>query len=294
MENLLVIIKLLYMKKITNHINIAGVIGDPISHTRSPLIHNYWIKKSNIIGFYIPLNVKSGDLEKKINYIKELEFCGLNVTIPHKENILAMADEIMESARIIGAANTIYFKNGKIIADNSDTYGFKQSILKNFPKYNFKKEKVLIFGSGGAARAVISVFLEEKVPEISIINRSREKAERVRDDLSPRINIYDWCDYSKALIDVSTVVNTTSLGSFGSEKFSIDLQGVRKNGIAIDLVYNPLKTSFMKKAEKESLKSINGLDMLIYQAKKGFQEWFKNTPTYSPELRKLLENSLKR
>ena len=99
---------------------------------------------------------------------------------------------------------------------------------------------------------------------------------------------------SKALIDVSTVVNTTSLGSFGSEKFSIDLQGVRKNGIAIDLVYNPLKTSFMKKAEKESLKSINGLDMLIYQAKKGFQEWFKNTPTYSPELRKLLENSLKR
>ena len=281
------------MHKHTNHIRIAGVIGDPINHTRSPLIHDYWIKKNKINCFYIPLNVKSRDLEKKLHYIKELEFCGLNVTIPHKENIMKFADEIMEPAQIIGAANTIYFKNGKIIADNSDTYGFYQSILKNFPKYNFKKEKVLIFGSGGAARAVISVFLKEKTSEISIINRNREKAERVKDDLSPRIKTYDWSDYTNALIDVSTVVNTTSLGNLGSDKFTIDLKGVRKNGIAIDLVYNPLKTSFMKKAEKENLKAINGLDMLIYQAKKGFQKWFKNTPAYTPELRKLIENSLK-
>ena len=277
-----------------NHIRIAGVIGDPINHTRSPLIHNYWIKKSNINCFYIPLNIKSSDLEKKVIFIRELGFCGLNVTIPHKEKIINLADEIMESAKVVGAANTIYFENGKIIADNTDTYGFYQSILKNFPKYNFKKEKVLIFGSGGAARAVTSVFLKEKALEISIINRSREKAERLRNDLSYKIKTYDWNDYSKALRGVSTIVNTTSLGNLGSEKFSIDLKGVRKNGIAIDLVYNPLKTSFMKKAEKENLKVINGLDMLIYQAKKGFQKWFNKTPTYTPELRKLIENSLKR
>ena len=282
------------MQKEANFIKIAGVIGDPINHTRSPLIHNYWIKKNNINCFYIPLNVKSSELEKKLNFIRELGFCGLNVTIPHKEKIINLADEIMESAKVIGAANTIYFKDGKIIADNTDTYGFYQSILKNFPKYNFRKEKVLVFGSGGAARAVTSVFLKEKAFEISIINRNRERAERLRDVLSPRINIYDWNDYSKALFDASTVVNTTSLGNIGFEKFSIDLKGVRKNGIAIDLVYNPLKTSFMKKAEKENLKVINGLDMLIYQAKKGFQQWFNKTPTYTPELRKLIENSLKR
>ena len=135
----------------------------------------------------------------------------------------------------------------------------------------------MIFGSGGAARAVTSVFLKEKALEISIINRSREKAERLRNDLSYKIKTYDWNDYSKALRGVSTIVNTTSLGNLGSEKFSIDLKGVRKNGIAIDLVYNPLKTSFMKKAEKENLKVINGLDMLIYQAKKGFQQWFKKS-----------------
>ena len=261
------------MHKEANFIKIAGVIGDPINHTRSPVIHNYWIKKNNINCFYIPLNVKDPDLEKKLIFIRELGFCGLNVTIPHKEKIINLADEIMESAKVVGAANTIYFENGKIIADNTDTYGFYQSILKNFPKYNFKKEKAF---------------------EISIINRNREKAERVRDDLSPRIKIYDWSDYSNALCDASTVVNTTSLGNIGFEKFSTDLKGVRKNGIAIDLVYNPLKTSFMKKAEKENLKVINGLDMLIYQAKKGFQQWFNKTPTYTPELRKLIENSLKR
>lgn len=282
------------MHKEANFIKIAGVIGDPINHTRSPLIHNYWIKKNNINCFYIPLSVKNSDLEKKLNFIRELGFCGLNVTIPHKEKIINLADEIMESAKVIGAANTIYFENGKIIADNTDTYGFHQSILKNFPKYNFKKEKVLIFGSGGAARAITSVFLKEKAFEISIINRNREKAEILRDVLSPRIKIYDWNDYSNALCDASTVVNTTSLGNIGFEKFSTDLKGVQKNGIAIDLVYNPLKTSFMKKAEKENLKVINGLDMLIYQAKKGFQQWFKKTPTYTPELKKLIENSLKR
>ena len=282
------------MHKKTNCLRLAGVIGDPINHTRSPLIHNYWIKKSNINCFYIPLNVKDSDLEKKLIFIRELGFCGLNVTIPHKEKIINLSDEIMESAKVIGAANTIYFENGKIIADNTDTYGFYQSILKNFPKYNFKKEIVVIFGSGGAARAVTSVFLKENAFEIRIINRNREKAERVRDDLSPRIKIYDWNDYSKALHNTSTVVNTTSLGNLGFEKFSIDLKGVRKNGIAIDLVYNPMKTSFMKKAEKENLKAINGLDMLIYQAKKGFQQWFNKTPTYTPELRKLIENSLKR
>ena len=193
------------------------------------------------------MNVKSSELEKKLNFIRELGFCGLNVTIPHKEKIINLADEIMESAKVIGAANTIYFENGKIIADNTDTYGFHQSILKNFPNYNFKKEKVLIFGSGGAARAITSVFLKEKAFEISIINRNREKAERLRDVLSPRIKIYDWSDYSNALCDASTVVNTTSLGNIGFEKFSTDLKGVQKNGIAIDLVYNPFKTSFMKK-----------------------------------------------
>ena len=281
------------MNKEKRNIVIAGVIGDPINHTRSPLIHEYWIKKNKINGFYIPLNVKLNQLEEKLHYIRGLNFSGINVTIPHKENILNFADEVMESAKIVGAANTIYFKDGKILADNSDSYGFYQSLIKNFPRYNFKKEKVLIFGAGGAARSVISVFLRERVSDIRIVNRDYNKANKIKNELSTKIKIYDWSNYKNALEEITTVVNSTSLGNFGSLPFSFSLKGVKKNCIAIDLIYNPLKSSFIKQAQKENLKTLNGLDMLIYQAKKGFQSWFGKTPTYTNELKQIIEKSLK-
>ena len=281
------------MNKEKRNIVIAGVIGDPINHTRSPLIHEYWIKKNKINGFYIPLNVKLNQLEEKLHYIRGLNFSGINVTIPHKENILNFADEVMETAKIVGAANTVYFKDGKILADNSDSYGFYQSLIKNFPRYNFKKEKVLIFGAGGAARAVISVFLRERVSDIRIVNRDYNKANKIKNELSTKIKIYDWSDYKNALEEITTIVNSTSLGNFGSPPFSFSLKGVKKNCIAIDLIYNPLKSSFIKQAQKENLKTLNGLDMLIYQAKKGFQSWFGKTPTYTNELKQIIEKSLK-
>ena len=281
------------MNKNKRNIVIAGVIGDPINHTRSPLIHEYWIKKNKINGFYVPLNVKLNQLEEKLHYIRGLNFSGINVTIPHKENILNFADEVMESAKIVGAANTIYFKNGKILADNSDSYGFHQSLIKNFPRYNFRKEKVLIFGAGGAARAVISVFLRERVSDIRIVNRDYNKANKIKNELSTKIKIYDWSNYKNALEEITTVVNSTSLGNFGSLPFSFSLKGVKKNCIAIDLIYNPLKSSFIKQAQKENLRTLNGLDMLIYQAKKGFQSWFGKSPTYTSELRQIIEKSIK-
>ena len=272
---------------------IAGVIGDPINHTRSPLIHQYWINKNQINCFYIPIRVKSSELEKKLFYIKELNFSGLNVTIPHKENILNFVDEIKDSAKVIGAANTIYFKNGKVIADNTDTYGFYQSLIKNFPNYNFKREKVLIIGAGGASRAVASVFLKQKTKEIRIINRNIDKAMKIKNDLSSKIKVYSWSEFPGSLSEITTIVNTTSLGNLGSELFNLSLKGVKKGGIAIDLIYNPLKTSFMKQAEKENMRAINGLDMLIYQAKSGFQNWFNKKPAYTNELRKIIEDSIK-
>lgn len=281
------------MTKKNQNIKIAGVIGDPIDHTRSPLIHEYWIKKNKINCFYIPLRVKVDELEKKLHYIKNLDFCGVNVTIPHKEKILKFADEITDSAKIIGAANTIHFNDGKIVADNSDTYGFYQSLIKNFPKFSFKKEKVLIIGSGGASRAVASVFLKEKVSEIRIVNRDYNKAKNLRDEFSSNIIVYEWSNITDSLQGVTTVINTTSLGTYGYEKFHISLKGVKEGGIAIDLVYNPLKTSFIKQAEKENLRTINGLDMLIFQAKIGFENWFLQKPSYTFELKKMLENSIK-
>ena len=280
------------MHKERNCIKIAGVIGDPIAHTRSPLIHQYWIKKNNINCFYVPLNVKLEELEKKLKYIKELDFRGLNVTIPHKENILKYCDDILEPVKVIGAANTLYFNNGNIIADNTDAYGFYNLLIKNFPNYNFKKEKVLIFGAGGAARAVSYVYLKNGVSEIRIINRNFKKAIKIKEDLDEKIIVYEWSDYKNALKNVSTVINSTSLGNYGSEKFNIDLGGVKDNSIAIDLIYNPLRTSFLNQAIKYNMRVVNGLDMLIYQAKKGFQNWFGCKPSYTSELKEIIEKSI--
>ena len=280
------------MYKEKNCIKIAGVIGDPIAHTRSPLIHQYWIKKNNINCFYVPLNVKLEELEKKIKYIKDLDFRGLNITIPHKENILKYCDDILEPVKVIGAANTLYFNNGNIIADNTDAYGFYNLLIKNFPNYNFKKEKVLIFGAGGAARAVSYVFLKNGVSEIRIINRNLKKAIKIKEDLDKKIIVYEWSNYKNALKNVSTVVNSTSLGNYGSEKFNIDLGGVTDNSIAIDLIYNPLRTSFLDQAIKYNMRVVNGLDMLIYQAKKGFQNWFGCKPSYTSELKEIIEKSI--
>ena len=275
-------------------IGISGVIGDPILHSKSPKIHNFWIKKNKLDCYYIPIKVTKGEIEKKIRYLKELGFLGLNVTVPHKTDAFYLSDRVTNEAKKIGAVNTLYFEDDLIIGDNTDTFGFKNSILRNFPFYNFKKEKVLIYGAGGAARAVLSVFINEEASEIRLINRNYERAMELKEAFSDKIILFEWKNNLEALEGVSTVVNTTSLGNLGHEPFPHSLKGTNKNAIGIDLVYNPLETSFMKKAKKEKINCINGLDMLVYQAMPGFRRWFKKKPVYSKELRELLMHSFLR
>ena len=277
-----------------NEISLSGVIGDPIAHSKSPLIQNFWIKKNKLVGYYIPIRIPKGEIKRKIRFVKELGFRGLNVTVPHKVDAFYLADKLTIEAKKVGAVNTLYFEDGLIIGDNTDSFGFKTCILRNFPFYNFKKEKVLVYGAGGAARAILSVFVNEKTSEIRLINRSKERAIELKKVFSDAIKVFDWKNNSEALDGVTTVINTTSLGNLGNEPFSHTLKGVRKNAVGVDLVYNPLETSFMKIAKKENINCINGLDMLVYQAMPGFKRWFKKKPVYSKELRKLLEVSLLR
>ena len=277
-----------------NEISLSGVIGDPIAHSKSPLIQNFWIKKSKLEGYYIPIRIPKGEIKKKIRFVKELGFRGLNVTVPHKVDAFYLADKLTIEAKKVGAVNTLYFEDGLIIGDNTDTFGFKTCILRNFPFYNFKKEKVLVYGAGGAARAILSVFVNEKTSEIRLINRSKERAIELKEVFSNSIKVFDWKKNNEALDGVTTVVNTTSLGNLGNEPFSHTLKGVKKNAVGVDLVYNPLETSFMKIAKKENINCINGLDMLVYQAMPGFKRWFKKKPVYSKELRELLEISFLR
>ena len=275
-------------------IGLAGVIGDPISHSISPLIHNYWIKKSKLNSYYIPIKVSQGEVETKIRYMKELGFLGLNVTIPHKIEAFKLADKVTIEAKKVGAVNTLIFQDNKIIGDNTDTYGFKNSIYRNFPFYNFKKQKVLIYGAGGASRAILSVYLSEKADEIRLINRNIKRSIDLSKEFSDQIKIYDWSDNETAIKGATTLINCTSLGTLNNEPFSHRLNGAHPNAVGVDLVYNPMETSFMKNAAKENIKCINGLDMLVYQARPGFIEWFRKKPAYTKDLRLHLTKSLRR
>ena len=272
---------------------LAGVIGDPISHSLSPLIQNYWIKKNELHGYYIPIKVQRNELEKKIRYLVELGFLGLNVTIPHKIEAFKLADKLTVEAKRVGAVNTLVFQGGQIIGDNTDTYGFKSSIYRNFPFYNFKKQKVLIYGAGGASRGILSVYLTEKANEIRLINRNKKRSNDLSKEFSDKIKIYNWCDHETAIKGATTLVNCTSIGTLSNETFPHNFKGAHPKAVGIDLVYNPVETSFMRNAHKEDIKCINGLDMLVYQAKPGFIEWFEKKPVYTKDLRLLLMKSLR-
>ena len=274
-------------------VGLAGVIGDPISHSISPMIQNYWIKKAKINCYYVPIRVLSGEVRKKVNVLRELGFIGLNVTIPHKIEAYHLSDKITKEAKKVGAVNTLFFEDGVIIGDNTDTYGFKNSVYRNFPFYNFKKQKVLIYGAGGASRAILSVYLTEHASEIRLINRNIDRALQLKKEFSSQIKVYDWKDHKTAIAGATTLVNCTSLGTVNNDPFPHALKGAHPKAVGIDLVYNPIKTSFMMNAIKENIKCINGLDMLVYQAKPGFTRWFNKTSVYSKNLEDQLLKSLK-
>ena len=277
------------MQKEANHIRIAGVIGDPINHTRSPLIHNYWIKKSNINCFYIPLNIKRSDLEKKLIFIRELGFCGLNVTIPHKTTVLSFADSITDRAALIGAANTLYFsKNGTVHADNTDGYGFIQNIIDEIPDYDFYDKTALIYGAGGSARAIASALISNGVKEVGITNRTRSKAQIISENLGAKVSVIDWRTAPETIQRADLIINATSMGMIGQPDFSQPISRAKKTALVIDIVYNPLITELLKEAKKLKLKTVGGIGMLINQAVPGFEHWFQKSPVIDDEIRKFI------
>ncbi len=270
---------------------LAGVIGHPIDHSKSPKLHNYWLSTHNINGFYIPLDIKPQDLTKSIESLVMLGFRGVNVTIPHKVSVLSIADTATDRASMIGAANTLYFnKDGKVTADNTDGYGFKQNIKSVDPMWNAKVGPAVVFGAGGAAKAVIHSLLSEGVPLVRILNRTRIKAEMIAENLGNRVEVIDWYAIKEALNGATTIINTTSLGMLGQPTFEPDLSNVSSDARVIDLVYNPIETDFLKIAKKCGLKTIDGIGMLFFQAEPGFKNWFNAAPVVDEKLRALFLN----
>ncbi|PCH75415.1 MAG: shikimate dehydrogenase [Rhodobacteraceae bacterium] len=260
-------------------IPLAGVIGSPIAHSRSPQLHRHWLKTYGIRGFYIPMDVARDDLENVIRTLPKMGFVGVNITIPHKEQVLKFADQVTDRATLIGAANTLIFrKDGKIHADNTDGYGFFENLRSGAPDWDPRGGPAVVMGAGGAARAVVASLTGSGVPEVLVTNRTRVRAEKLKEDFGQRVRVVDWVQAGNILEEASLVVNTTSLGMVGKPELRVPLDGLRKGAVVTDLVYTPLKTHLLQVAEAAGCVVVDGLGMLLHQAVPGFERWFGTRP----------------
>lgn len=278
----------------TDHprIPLAGVIGHPIAHSRSPALHGYWLQRYGIKGHYIPLDVAHGDLANVLRMMPQMGFVGANVTIPHKEAILGIADVISDRAALIGAANTLIFrKDGRIHADNTDGAGFIANLRQGAPNWAPASGPAAVLGAGGAARAVIAALIDVGVPEIRLSNRSRARADALRADFGAKIVVTDWVQAANMLEDATTVVNTTSLGMVGKSEFRVPLDALSPRATVTDLVYTPLMTSFLTQAQSIGCTVVDGLGMLLHQAAPGFERWFGHRPDVDEATRQAVLSS---
>ena len=270
-------------------IPLAGVIGSPIAHSKSPRLHRHWLSSLGLKGHYIPMDVAHADLEEVIRTLPKMGFVGVNVTIPHKETVMGIADLITDRATLIGAANTLIFrKDGKIHADNTDGYGFIENLRSGAPDWSPKSGPAAIFGAGGAARAVVASLSDAGVPEILLSNRTRVRAEKLKDDFGKRVRVVDWVQAGNMLDDASLVVNTTSLGMVGSPELRLPLDGLSAKTVVTDIVYTPLKTRLLQVAEEAGCHVVDGIGMLIYQGIPGFERWFGQRPEVDEEIRRIM------
>ena len=275
----------------TDHprIPLAGVIGHPVAHSRSPALHGFWLKRYGLKGHYIPLDIAPADLESSLRMLPKMGFVGVNVTLPHKENLLRIADIVTDRAALIGAANTVIFrKDGKIHADNTDGIGFIANLRQNAPNWQPSAGPAAVFGAGGAARAVVASLLDAGVPELRIANRTRLRAEGFQRDFGARVIVYDWTQAASMLDGATTVVNTTSLGMTGKAEIGISLDALQPGTLATDIVYAPLKTQFLIEAEDRGAQIVDGLGMLLHQAAPGFERWFGQKPEVDAETRRVV------
>ncbi len=265
---------------------LAGVIGHPIGHSRSPKLHGHWLKTYGLSGHYIPMDVAPADLETVLRTLPKAGFVGANVTVPHKEAALRIADHVSDRATVIGAANTLVFReDGSIHADNTDGYGFMENLRSGAPDWNAQDGPAVVFGAGGAARAVLQALSIAGVPEILLTNRTRARADHLKEEFGQRITVVDWVQAGNVVENAELVVNTTSLGMQGQPELRVPLDGLQPGAVVTDLVYAPLKTNLLKTAEDAGCTTVDGLGMLLHQAVPGFERWFGVRPEVDTDTR---------
>jgi shikimate dehydrogenase len=263
---------------ISGRARLAGVIGWPVSHSRSPLLHNFWLRRHGIDGAYVPLAARPEDFATAVRGLRAAGFAGLNVTIPHKEAAFGLCDTVEASALRAGAVNTLMFAAGGVRGANTDGYGF----IANLEAHGVAPAgSALLLGAGGAARAIAAGLLDAGM-RVAVANRTRARAEALALAL-PGLAVLDWDDREAALGDHGLLVNTTSLGMEGHGALDVRLDAASAELAVADIVYAPLETALLRAARARGLKTVSGLGMLLHQAVPGFSAWFGQTPTVDQE-----------
>jgi shikimate dehydrogenase len=271
---------------ISGKARLAGVMGWPVAHSRSPALHGFWLAEHGVDGAYVPLPVRPENLETALRALPLLGFAGCNLTIPHKEAALAIVDRVEPQARRIGAVNTIIVAaDGSLGASNTDAPGFLASLKEGAPQWRAPAGPAVLLGAGGAARALAVALLDAGVPGLRLINRSRTRAEALATAIGGAITVHDWAVRAAALADAALLVNATSLGMNGQPPLELDLVRLPKTAIVADIVYVPLETPLLAAARARGNIAVDGLGMLLHQARAGFTAWFGLEPAVTPALR---------
>jgi shikimate dehydrogenase len=269
---------------------LAGVMGWPVAHSRSPVMHNHWIAKYGLKGSYVQLPVKPENLEDAIRGLKALGFAGCNVTVPHKVRAMELMDELHPVARRMQAINTIVVReDGSLYGMNNDGAGYVQSLRDADPSWRGDTGPVLLLGAGGAARAIVVALLDEGAPEIRICNRTREKAQALADEFGPKVKVLDWAEREDAQAGVSLLVNSTTQGMHGQTPLELRLDALPAQALVSDAIYIPLETPLLAAARARGHRTVNGLGMLLNQARPAFKAWFGVMPEITPELRAAIQ-----
>ncbi len=273
---------------------LAGIVGWPVSHSRSPLMHNHWLKQHNIPGAYVPLPVQPDRLADALRGLPALGFAGCNLTIPHKVAAMAYMDELDPLARRMGAMNLVVVgADGRLTGFNTDGFGFWQSLIDAQPQFRAEAGPVVVLGAGGAARSVVLSLLERGAPRVRLLNRTAEKAQRLAAELGGAgahgvIDVLPWSEREAALEGCALLVNTTSLGMQDQPALALRLDALPRNALVCDVIYVPLETSLLKQARERGHVTVNGLGMLMNQARPAFQAWFGVMPEITPELKQAM------
>jgi len=271
----------------------AFIVGHPVAHSRSPLIHRHWLREFALEGSYEKIAVRPEDLAGFMHGMGDAGFVGGNVTVPHKADVMALADDVDDAARAIGAANTLWFEDGRLVAGNTDVTGFLANLDEEAPGWDRRGGNAVVLGAGGAARAVIHGLLQRGFA-VDIANRTRGRGEALAAEYPSGVRAWSWDGLAQPSGAAALLVNTTSLGMEGQLPLGVDLRVLHRDALVADIVYSPLETPLLRDAGARGHRTVGGLGMLLHQAVPGFERWFGVRPSVTPQLRSLVEADVPR